>query len=67
MPNINRKESKTLNGTKKGSPPTLQKIKKGKPPPKIKIPKVPKRPIKEKPMYLEKAKPKPPEGKSLFV
>ena len=68
MPNINRKESKTLNGNKKGSSLTLQKIKNGKPPAKIQIPKVPKRQIKEKPMYLEKIKPKPPsEENNLFA
>ena len=53
---------------KKGSSLTLQKIKNGKPPAKTKIPKVPKRQIKEKPMYLEKIKPKPPsEENNLFA
>ena len=67
MPKLNR-PGKQLNGNKIGPPRMLNKTEDKKPPAKIKVPRVPKRPIKEKPIYLEEAKPKPPkEENNLFV
>ena len=63
MPKQNR-PGKQLNGNKIGPPRMLNKTKDTKPPAKIKVPRVPKRPIKEKPIYLEEAKLKPPKEES---
>ena len=57
MPKRNR-PGKQLNGR------MLNKTEDKKPPAKIKAPRVPKRPIKEKPIYLENAELKPPKEES---